>query len=128
MQTPFFLEKDVMAKCAQLADYNEQLYKVVGEGSDKYLIATSEQSLCSYYGGETINFKEENAKFDPFRAAIGAHYPAHNKDEEVYLKNYEPLTEEEFKSGVILFAGYSSCFRKEVGKHGQDTLGIFRIH
>lgn len=42
MQTPYFMEKDMMAKCAQLADYDEQLYKVSGEGNDKYLIATSE--------------------------------------------------------------------------------------
>jgi len=28
----------------------------------------------------------------------------------------------------IQYAGFSSCFRKEVGKHGKDTLGIFRVH
>lgn len=28
----------------------------------------------------------------------------------------------------IRIAGYSSCFRKEVGSHGRDTLGIFRVH
>ena len=26
------------------------------------------------------------------------------------------------------YAGYSTCFRKEVGSHGKDTLGIFRVH
>ena len=26
------------------------------------------------------------------------------------------------------YAGYSTCFRKEVGSHGRDTLGIFRVH
>ena len=26
------------------------------------------------------------------------------------------------------YAGYSSCFRKEAGAHGRDTLGIFRVH
>ncbi|KAL0222253.1 hypothetical protein RCL1_002107 [Eukaryota sp. TZLM3-RCL] len=26
------------------------------------------------------------------------------------------------------YAGYSTCFRKEVGSHGRDTLGIFRTH
>ena len=26
------------------------------------------------------------------------------------------------------YAGYSSCFRKEAGSHGRDTLGIFRVH
>jgi hypothetical protein len=26
------------------------------------------------------------------------------------------------------YAGYSTCFRKEAGSHGRDTLGIFRVH
>ncbi|EOY05595.1 Aminoacyl-tRNA synthetase [Theobroma cacao] len=26
------------------------------------------------------------------------------------------------------YAGYSTCFRKEAGSHGKDTLGIFRVH
>ena len=26
----------------------------------------------------------------------------------------------------IKLIGYSTCFRKEVGSHGRDTLGIFR--
>ncbi|MFX1258725.1 MAG: serine--tRNA ligase [Promethearchaeota archaeon] len=28
----------------------------------------------------------------------------------------------------IKYAGISSCFRREAGSHGKDTLGIFRIH
>nr|CCC95335.1 unnamed protein product [Trypanosoma congolense IL3000] len=28
----------------------------------------------------------------------------------------------------IKYAGMSSCFRKEAGAHGRDTLGIFRVH
>lgn len=26
------------------------------------------------------------------------------------------------------YCGYSTCFRKEAGSHGRDTLGIFRVH
>jgi seryl-tRNA synthetase len=29
IQTPFFMNKDVMAKTAQLEDFDEQLYKVL---------------------------------------------------------------------------------------------------
>ncbi|MFW8177454.1 hypothetical protein, partial [Klebsiella pneumoniae] len=43
-----------MAKCAQLAQFDEELYKVTGDGEDKYLIATSEQPLCAYYLGDRI--------------------------------------------------------------------------
>lgn len=28
MQTPFFMRKDIMGKCAQLAQFDEELYKV----------------------------------------------------------------------------------------------------
>jgi seryl-tRNA synthetase len=32
------------------------------------------------------------------------------------------------KSLPIRYAGYSTCFRKEAGSHGKDTLGLFRVH
>ncbi|PSS26607.1 Serine--tRNA ligase [Actinidia chinensis var. chinensis] len=88
LQTPFFMRKDIMAKCAQLAQFDEELYKVTGEGDDKYLIATAEQPLCAYHLGDWIH------------------------------PSQLPLR----------YAGYSSCFRKEAGSHGRDTLGIFRVH
>ncbi|KAG5245371.1 serine--tRNA ligase [Salix suchowensis] len=88
LQTPFFMRKDVMAKCAQLAQFDEELYKVTGEGDDKYLIATAEQPLCAYHLDDWIHPSQL----------------------------------------PIRYAGYSSCFRKEAGAHGRDTLGIFRVH
>ncbi|KAI3707137.1 hypothetical protein L6452_25388 [Arctium lappa] len=88
LQTPFFMRKDIMGKCAQLAQFDEELYKVTGEGDDKYLIATAEQPLCAYHIDDWIH------------------------------PTQLPLR----------YAGYSSCFRKEAGSHGRDTLGIFRVH
>ncbi|KAI9186096.1 hypothetical protein LWI28_013758 [Acer negundo] len=88
LQTPFFMRKEIMAKCAQLAQFDEELYKVTGEGDDKYLIATAEQPLCAYHIDDWIHPSEL----------------------------------------PIRYAGYSSCFRKEAGSHGRDTLGIFRVH
>ncbi|TQE05090.1 hypothetical protein C1H46_009242 [Malus baccata] len=88
LQTPFFMRKDIMGKCAQLAQFDEELYKVTGEGDDKYLIATAEQPLCAYHLDDWIH------------------------------PSQLPLR----------YAGYSSCFRKEAGSHGRDTLGIFRVH
>ena len=26
------------------------------------------------------------------------------------------------------YMGFSTCFRQEVGSHGRDTRGIFRVH
>lgn len=33
-----------------------------------------------------------------------------------------------YKSLPIKYAGISTCFRKEAGRNGKDTLGIFRVH
>ena len=87
---PVFLTKGSMREVAQLSDFEDQLYKMTGEGEDKYLIATSEQPLCAYHRNQWFS------------------------DEELRT----PLR----------YAGYSSCFRKEVGTHGRDTLGAFRVH
>eukprot|EP00750_Incisomonas_marina_P025016 INCI5289.2.p1 GENE.INCI5289.2~~INCI5289.2.p1 ORF type:complete len:599 (+),score=144.39 INCI5289.2:132-1799(+) len=88
MHCPFFIRQSMMGLAAQLEDFDEQLYKVTGEGEDKYLIATSEQALCCYHADARVDRKDL----------------------------------------PIRIAGYSSCFRKEVGSHGRDTLGIFRVH
>ncbi|KAJ1880961.1 Cytosolic seryl-tRNA synthetase, partial [Kickxella alabastrina] len=52
IQTPYFMRREMMAKTAQLSQYDEELYKVTGEGEDKYLIATSEQPISAYHSGE----------------------------------------------------------------------------
>jgi len=97
MHTPYFMRKEVMQEVAQLSQFDEELYKVVGKGSDKpedttvdekYLIATAEQPIAAFHRDEWI---AESAL-------------------------------------PIRYAGISSCFRQEVGSHGRDTRGIFRVH
>lgn len=88
LHTPFFMQKGIMAQVAQLSQFDEELYKVTGEGEEKYLIATAEQTLCALHRGEWFE------------------------------KGQLP----------IKYVGYSTCFRKEAGSHGRDTLGIFRVH
>lgn len=88
-----------MQEVAQLSQFDDELYKVIGKGSEnksedgtpaeeKYLIATSEQPIAAYHRDEWI-----------------------------------PET-----SLPIKYAGISTCFRQEVGSHGRDTRGIFRVH
>ncbi|MHA1490904.1 MAG: serine--tRNA ligase [Promethearchaeota archaeon] len=84
--TPFFIKHEIIKAAAELADFEEQLYKIQDE--DLFMIATSEQTLAAYHYNEII---------DP-------------------------------KSLPIKYAGISSCFRREAGSHGKDTLGIFRVH
>merc|ERR1739848_413158 len=97
LYTPFFMRKDVMQEVAQMSQFDDELYKVVGKGSEKsddksvdekYLIATSEQPIAAFHRDEWIDEKKLPIKY----------------------------------------AGLSSCFRQEVGSHGRDTRGIFRVH
>ncbi len=86
MWTPFFARHEVIKEAAELADFEEQLYKIHDE--DLYLIATSEQTLAALHRGEVIDEKDL----------------------------------------PVRYGGVSSCFRREAGSHGKDTLGIFRVH
>ena len=107
IQPPFMMNKDVMAKTAQLDQFDEELYKVrsilynptrcsflraqvIASDDEKYLIATSEQPISAFHSDE-------------------------------WFENPE-------KQLPIRYAGYSTCFRKEAGSAGRDMWGIFRVH
>ncbi|CAE6478449.1 unnamed protein product [Rhizoctonia solani] len=59
IQPPFFMRKDAMAKTAQLDQFDEELYKVSGDGEDKYLIATSEQPISAFHSEELFDQPEK---------------------------------------------------------------------
>ena len=56
IETPPFMYKDLMAKTAQLSQFDEELYHI--EGTDKYLIATSEQPLSCMHSGQIFGEKD----------------------------------------------------------------------
>merc|ERR1712020_770769 len=60
---PVFVRKEVMQEVAQLSQFADELYKVLGKGSDKdgvnavdekYLIATAEQPIAAFHRNEWI--------------------------------------------------------------------------
>ena len=60
-QPPQFMLKDLMAKTAQLEQFDEELYKVTesdDKSTDKYLIATSEQPLSALHDSEWLQEKD----------------------------------------------------------------------
>lgn len=59
IQPPFFMRKEQMAKTAQLDQFDEELYKVTGDGEDKYLIATSEQPISAFHSDELFDQPEK---------------------------------------------------------------------
>jgi len=49
------MKQSVMAKTAQLSDFDEQLYKLPDDVESKYLIATSEQPISAYHMDEWLS-------------------------------------------------------------------------
>jgi seryl-tRNA synthetase len=80
LQTPFFMRKDMMDKVAQLEDYDEQLYKVSGDGDEKYLIATSEQPICAFHSGETLDPKDLPLRYCGYSTCFRKEAGAYGKD------------------------------------------------
>ena len=83
---PYMINRTSYEGVTDLNDFEKVMYKV--EGSDSYLIATSEHP-------------------------IGAMY-----QDEIFEEKDLPLR----------LAGISPCFRREIGAHGLDTKGLFRVH
>ncbi|KAJ3270095.1 Cytosolic seryl-tRNA synthetase [Terramyces sp. JEL0728] len=77
--TPFFMRREIMAKTAQLEEFDEALYNVAGEeGDSKYLIATSEQPISAFHQNEWFSDASELPKkyagtSTCFRKEAGAH-------------------------------------------------------
>ncbi|GMF03189.1 unnamed protein product [[Candida] boidinii] len=66
LQAPVMMNKEVMAKTAQLSEFDEELYKVLDGDDEKYLIATSEQPISAYHSNEWF---EQPAQQLPIRYA-----------------------------------------------------------
>ena len=81
LHTPFAMNKSMMAKVAQLGDFDEQLYKVSGGGEDQYLIATSEQPICAYHANEWLNEKQLPIKYAGYSTCFRKEAGSHGRDQ-----------------------------------------------
>jgi seryl-tRNA synthetase len=82
LQTPFLMKKNMMAKTAQLEQFDEELYKVTGDGDDKYLIATSEQPISAFHAGEWFEKVSETLpiRYAGYSTCFRKEAGAHGKD------------------------------------------------
>lgn len=81
MQPPYFMKQDVMAKTAQLEDFDEALYKVSGEGNQEfYLIATSEQPISAFHLGEWMEKSALPKRYCGLSSCFRKEAGAHGKD------------------------------------------------
>lgn len=82
LQAPVIMNKDVMAKTAQLSEFDETLYKVLDGDDEKYLIATSEQPISAYHAGEWFEKPQEQlpVRYAGYSSCFRREAGAHGKD------------------------------------------------
>ncbi|ODQ55641.1 cytoplasmic serine-tRNA ligase Srs1 [Saitoella complicata NRRL Y-17804] len=82
LQTPQMMNKDVMAKTAQLSDFDEELYKVLDGDDEKYLIATSEQPISAFHANEWFESPAEQLpiKYAGYSSCYRREAGSHGKD------------------------------------------------
>ena len=79
LYTPFYMKKEVMARTAQLSQFDEELYKMVGE-EEAYLIATSEQPISAFHMNEWIDPSRLPVKYAGYSTCFRKEAGAHGKD------------------------------------------------
>ncbi|NOX71718.1 MAG: serine--tRNA ligase [Candidatus Micrarchaeota archaeon] len=77
MLTPYMIKREVMEAAAELADFEEQLYKV---DDDMFLIATSEQTLAALHMNEAIPENELPKAYGGFSTCFRKEAGSHGKD------------------------------------------------
>jgi seryl-tRNA synthetase len=82
VQPPYFMNKDVLGKVAQLADYDEQLYHVSGESEDteKFLIATSEQPICALHMNDWLVDRDLPKRYAGWSTCFRKEAGSHGRD------------------------------------------------
>ena len=82
LQAPVMMNKEVMAKTAQLSQFDEELYKVIDGDDEKYLIATSEQPISAYHSGEWFEKPQEQlpVRYAGYSSCFRREAGSHGKD------------------------------------------------
>jgi len=112
LQTPCFMNKDVMAATAQLEDFDEQLYKVQASSRPSSEV-------------ENENKSKDKAAQEAHKSDLEDKYLIATSEQPISAMHKDEYLDED--QLPIQYAGYSMCFRKEAGQM-RDARGIFRVH
>ncbi len=79
LQTPYFMNGNLIKKCTQLNDFSEQLYEIKNSNG-KFLIATSEQPISTFHWSEKIPNLKLPLKYSGFSTCFRKEGGSHGKD------------------------------------------------
>lgn len=95
-----------MGKVAQLAQFDEELYKVSGDG-DKYLIATSEQPICAFHLNDWLDPKQVPRRLAGYSTCFRKEAGSHGRDQLGIFRVHQFEKIEQ----VSACAGWGGCSR-----------------
>ncbi|KAK4531499.1 hypothetical protein CCYA_CCYA08G2356 [Cyanidiococcus yangmingshanensis] len=119
IQPPYFMIRGAMARCAQLSDFDEQLYKVTerpSRSASGNSTSPANASKPAARGGGDDGDDDDD----------GGYYLIATSEQPICALHQDEWIDP--ATLPLLYAGFSTCFRKEAGAHGRDQLGIFRVH
>eukprot|EP00405_Crypthecodinium_cohnii_P026261 CAMPEP_0206491372 /NCGR_PEP_ID=MMETSP0324_2-20121206/44946_1 /ASSEMBLY_ACC=CAM_ASM_000836 /TAXON_ID=2866 /ORGANISM="Crypthecodinium cohnii, Strain Seligo" /LENGTH=486 /DNA_ID=CAMNT_0053972529 /DNA_START=127 /DNA_END=1583 /DNA_ORIENTATION=- len=125
VQPPFFMRKEVMARTAELADFDDQLYGVVTK-RDAPSLQQTDQSSSSDHTQAAAAAATAAAATSPIPAASSGSYLIATAEQPISAYHQDEVLSE--SQLPLRYAGVSPCFRAETGSHGLDAKGLFRVH
>eukprot|EP01118_Nematostelium_gracile_P007010 TRINITY_DN2268_c0_g1_i2.p1 TRINITY_DN2268_c0_g1~~TRINITY_DN2268_c0_g1_i2.p1 ORF type:complete len:295 (+),score=100.06 TRINITY_DN2268_c0_g1_i2:808-1692(+) len=124
------MNKEPMSKTAQLEQFDEELYKVVGptlpDGTtdDKYLIATSEQPISAFHMEETLVAKDLPLRYAGVSTCFRKEAGSHGRDTWGIFRVHQFEKVEQF---VITAPNDSWAMHEEMIKTAEDFYQALKI-
>ena len=128
VQPPYFMKREIMGETAELADFDDMLYKVEGSGEngegDYYLIATAEQPISTMYRGEWLERSQLPIKYGGISPCFRKEAGAHGKDTWGIFRIHQFEKVEQF---VICAPEDSWKFHEEMIKVSRDFFESLKL-
>lgn len=121
MYTPFIVNKDVIEKAAELADFEEMLYKV---GEDQFLIATAEQTLAGYHKDEILKKEELPLKYVGVSSCFRKEAGSHTKDTRGIFRVHQFDKVEQY---IFCLPEDSDKIHKEMMKNEEEVMQALEL-
>ncbi len=121
MYTPFIVNKEVIEKAAELADFEETLYKV---GDDQFLIATAEQTLASFHMDEIFSKESLPLKYVGLSSCFRKEAGSHTKDTRGIFRVHQFDKVEQY---VFCKPEDSDKIHKEIMKNEEEVIQALEL-
>ena len=120
--TPFMIKHEVMRAASELADFEEQLYKI--ENEELYLIATSEQTLAALHRNDLIDTDNLPLKYAGISSCFRREAGSHGKDTKGIFRVHQF---EKIEQYVYASPGDSWSLHEEMLRNAEEIYQLLEL-